>query len=113
MEFLKDASKAFFVGIGGIGMSGLARLLKAKGIAVSGSDSTASSITEELRGDGIPVSIGHAMENLPEDADLVVYSEAIPEENIELQEAKSREIPSLTYFQALGEMLLPYMQEMV
>ena len=82
MEFLKDASKAFFVGIGGIGMSGLARLLKAKGIAVSGSDSTASSITEELRGEGISVSIGHAMENLPEDADLVVYSEAIPAENI-------------------------------
>ena len=108
MEFLKDASKAFFVGIGGIGMSGLARLLKAKGIAVSGSDSTASSITEELRGEGISVSIGHAMENLPEDADLVVYSEAIPEENIELQEAKSREIPSLTYFQALGEMTANY-----
>ena len=44
------------------------------------------------------------MENLPEDADLVVYSEAIPSENIELQEAKNREIPTLTYFEALGDL---------
>ncbi len=104
MDFLKAARKVFFIGIGGIGMSGLARLLKAKDYEVSGSDSTASALTEELRSEGIAVFVGHRMENLPEDADLVVYSEAIPSENIELQEAKNREIPTLTYFEALGDL---------
>lgn len=104
MSFLKDAENIFFVGIGGIGMSGLARLLKAQGKKVSGSDLTDSVTLEEIRADGISVVLGHAMENLPECTELVIASEAVPLDNVELQTARGRGIPLFTYFQALGEL---------
>ena len=103
MTFLKDANKIFFIGIGGIGMSGLARLLKAKGKEVSGSDSTSSSTTDELEEEEIGITIGHNAHHLDEDTELVVYSEAIPDTNVELVKARELGIPTLTYFEALGE----------
>jgi len=102
MEFLKDIDRVYCVGIGGIGVSALARLFKAHGKHVSGSDHEASPLTEELVAEGIEVEIGHKPENLPKMTDLVVYSEAIPLGNPELEDAKDRGIPIMTYFQALG-----------
>ncbi len=108
MSFFEDQNSVYFVGIGGIGMSGLARLMKAFGKEVSGSDSTASSTTAELEAEGIQVNIGHYPENLPEETELVIYSEAIPPVNPELLKAKELEIPMMTYFQALGEVTKDY-----
>ncbi|MBU0981764.1 UDP-N-acetylmuramate--L-alanine ligase [Patescibacteria group bacterium] len=102
MEFFKDANKVFFVGIGGIGMSALARLFKAHGKEVSGTDSSDSVLIEELKSEGMGVELGHFAEFLPKDTDLVIYSEAIPLSNPELEKAKELGIPLMTYFQALG-----------
>ncbi|MEK9160359.1 MAG: UDP-N-acetylmuramate--L-alanine ligase [Patescibacteria group bacterium] len=108
MSFFEDQNVIYFVGIGGIGMSGLARLLKSFGKEVRGSDVAASSTTAELEAEGIAVDIGHTPENLPEDAELVIYSEAVPPLNPELLKAKEFEIPAVTYFQALGEVTKDY-----
>ncbi|MFA4814529.1 MAG: UDP-N-acetylmuramate--L-alanine ligase [Candidatus Gracilibacteria bacterium] len=108
MSFFEDQNEIYLVGIGGIGMSGLARLLKAFGKEVRGSDSTASSTTAELEAEGIPVVIGHYPEHLPDTTELVIYSEAIPPVNPELLKAKELEIPTMTYFQALGEVTKNY-----
>ncbi len=90
------------IGIGGIGVSALARLLMHEGKRVSGSDRNASTITEALMGEGVVISIGHAAENIPVDTDLVVYSPAVRKDNPERQEALRRDIPALTYPQMLG-----------
>lgn len=103
-----EKGKVFMVGIGGIGMSGLARLLRGTGVDVSGSDSHASSLTEELREEGIQVAIGHDEGHVPEDAELVIYSEAVPLDAPELVRADALGIPTCTYFQALGEFTEPY-----
>ncbi|MFA6024626.1 MAG: Mur ligase domain-containing protein [Candidatus Gracilibacteria bacterium] len=108
MSFFEDQNEVYCIGIGGIGMSGLARLLKAFGKTVLGSDISASSTTAELEADGIPVLLGHLPENLPESTELVVYSEAIPEGNPELVHARALGIPTMTYFEALGEVTKNY-----
>jgi UDP-N-acetylmuramate--alanine ligase len=92
----------FFVGIGGIGASGLARLMRAQGHEVAGSDSTEDTLTRELRDEGIDVVIGHDAGNLPEGTELVIYSEAVPEDNPELVAAREMGIRTATYFETLG-----------
>jgi UDP-N-acetylmuramate--alanine ligase len=77
-----------FVGIGGIGLSGLARLLRSMGWTVSGSDRAASPLTDQLAAEGISVTIGHDAKNIG-DAELVVISSAIPPENPELAAAQA------------------------
>lgn len=91
------------VGIGGIGLSALARLYKARGDEVTGSDSTDSALLEALRDEGIGVFVGHSGLHVPEDTDLVIYSEAIPLDNLELEAAREKDIPIKTYFETLGE----------
>ena len=108
MEFFKGADKIYFVGIGGIGMSALARLFKAHGKEVLGTDSHKSALTEELHSEGIAVMVGHAPEHLSKNADLVIYSEAVPLENPELEKALDLGIPMMTYFQALGKVAESY-----
>lgn len=93
---------AHFIGIGGIGISALARWFLAKNWAVSGSDVVSSSITRELEKEGVKVKIGHKKAGLPPRADMVVFSEAIGHKNPELLEAKRRGIVPLSYPQALG-----------
>lgn len=95
--------KIHFIGIGGIGMSALARLYLARGYDISGSDSEDSAILMALSTEGAKVVTGHAAANLPEKLDMVVYTEAIPVDNLELMEARDRGIPARTYFEALGE----------
>jgi UDP-N-acetylmuramate--alanine ligase len=79
------------VGIGGIGLSAIARVLVARGVTVSGSDQTASAITDELAKLGVKIFIGHRAENIG-DADLVLVTSAAPIENPEIIEARRRGI---------------------
>jgi len=80
-----------FIGIGGIGISAIAKMLKMQGKKVSGSDSAESEITEDLRKLGIDIKIGQRTENIPEETEVVVYTIAIPSDNPEFQGAKKRE----------------------
>ena len=66
-----------FIGIGGISMSGLAKILLSEGFTVSGSDSHSSALTDELTGDGCLVSVPQSAGNVTNDIDLVVYTAAI------------------------------------
>lgn len=86
--------KVHFIGIGGVGMSGIARVAQEQGMSVSGSDLRESRYTEQLRDAGIRIFIGQAAEHIAEvDPDVVVVSTAILEKNPELQEAKRRDVP--------------------
>jgi UDP-N-acetylmuramate--alanine ligase len=93
-----------FIGIGGVGMSGLARLLLARGIRVTGSDVKETETTEALRREGAQVLIGHRVDNLGE-PDRVVYSAAIGKANPELAEARRRGIPAVVRAELLGEVM--------
>ena len=78
-----------FVGIGGIGMSGLARILAQSHVQVSGSDQQEGEVLDSLRSLGVRVEIGHREENLP-DAGLLVVSSAISGDNVEVEAARRR-----------------------
>lgn len=93
-----------FIGIGGIGMSGLAEILANLGYSVSGSDLRSSPITERLEGLGAEVHVGHDAKNLG-DADAVVMSSAIPETNPELATARRRNIPVIPRGELLAELM--------
>ncbi|MGE5541253.1 MAG: UDP-N-acetylmuramate--L-alanine ligase [Bacillota bacterium] len=100
---MDGVKKAYFIGIGGIGMSALAQLMADQGVQVSGSDREESPVTELLEKEGIAIAFGQRAENVPEDADLVVYSEAVWPDNPERVRAKDLGIKELSYFAALGE----------
>lgn len=93
------------LGIGGIGMSGLARCLAARGWRVSGSDWASSRLTRDLESQGIRVLIGHDEDNLPADVSFVVRSAAVPEDNPEVVKARTRGVPVLKYAQMLGRLM--------
>ena len=96
--------KIHFIGIGGIGISALARFLKEKGFDISGSDLKESKTTMELEKQGIKVSIPHKAKNVL-NKDLVIYSAAIKEENVEFKEAKKLGIQCLSRKEALPMIL--------
>lgn len=102
--------KVHFIGIGGIGISALARYYLEKGYEVSGSDLASSEITTALRKKGkINIKIGpHKEENLPQDADLVIYTTAVTKNNAELQKAKRYKLKTKSYPEALGELTKNY-----
>ena len=81
--------RVHFIGIGGISMSGLAEILLGAGFSVSGSDASASALTERLTKKGAHVFIGQRAENLRELPDLVVYTAAIRPDNPEFAAAKA------------------------
>jgi UDP-N-acetylmuramate--alanine ligase len=93
-----------FIGIGGIGMSGIAQLLLTRGEKVSGSDVKESAMTRSLEEQGAKVFIGHSAANVA-GADIVVYSSAIKEDNPEMREAKSRGIRIVKRAQALAGLM--------
>lgn len=97
-----------FIGIGGISMSGFAKLLHNKGFVVTGSDMKKSELTEELEGLGITCRYSCAPENVPEDCDVVVYTAAIKEDNAEFLEAKRRGIPAIDRAGMVGDIMLHY-----
>ncbi|MBQ9644031.1 MAG: UDP-N-acetylmuramate--L-alanine ligase [Lachnospiraceae bacterium] len=98
----------YFVGIGGISMSGLAEILRDRGFKVSGSDRSASPLTERLAGEGITVHIGQRAENITEDIDLAVFTAAIHPDNPEYVRIMELGIPSLTRAQLLGQIMKNY-----
>ena len=98
-----------FVGIGGIGVSALAKYHLSKGKMVSGSDISPSSLTKELENLGAKVFIGkHKKTNVPVKASKVIYTSALSLENPEVKEAMSRGLNTQSYAQALGELTKDY-----
>lgn len=98
----------YFVGIGGISMSGLAEILADKGFTVSGSDSRASAITDMLTSKGIRVLIGQHAGNITDDIDCAVFTSAIRPDNPEYIAVQEKKIPFLTRAQLLGQMMHNY-----
>jgi UDP-N-acetylmuramate--alanine ligase len=82
---IKSIKKIYFIGIGGIGMSALARYFRFHGAAVSGYDRTDTALTRELEKEGIEVHYEEDPDGAPKDAELIVYTPAVPKENKELQ----------------------------
>jgi UDP-N-acetylmuramate--alanine ligase len=97
--------KLHFVGIGGIGMSGIAEILNDEGFAVTGSDRAASENTERLQVLGVSVMIGHDPRNLGPDVDALVYSSAVGSDNPEVVEAHRRKIPVIRRAEMLAEVM--------
>jgi len=91
------------VGIGGIGMSALAQLYASQDISVSGSDRDESPTIELLKKKGIAVFIGHDAKHVPDDVELLVYSDAVPGSNPERLRTRELGIRQISYFEALGE----------
>src|SRR5215213_4101579 len=81
---LKGINKLYFIGIGGIGMSAIARYFRSKGIEVSGYDRTQTDLTKELEREGISIHYTEDVDAIPKDADLIVYTPAVPKEHAEL-----------------------------
>jgi UDP-N-acetylmuramate--alanine ligase len=100
----QKSKKIHFVGIGGIGMSGIAELLLNLGYTVSGSDLQTSAITDNLRALGGIIHQGHKAENIG-DADVVVTSSAIAKDNPEVLAARERRIPVVQRAEMLAELM--------
>ncbi len=97
--------KIYIVGIGGIGLSALAQLFLHEGASVSGSDRSESPTTAMLRAAGVTVHIGHNATQVPEEASMIVYTDAIIEGSegyAERVQGRELGIPELSYFEALG-----------
>lgn len=98
----------YCIGIGGIGLSALARMFLLRGVKVSGSDLSPSRVTEELEKLGAHIFFGQEKSHIPKSADLVLYTIAIPDTNPELVDARKRGLPIMTYPEALGFMSRSY-----
>lgn len=102
-----DISYVHFIGIGGISMSGIASLLLDKGYKVSGSDRASSELIEGLEKKGAEIFIGQKSENI-KNPDIVVYTDAILDDNEELMQAKSLDVPVVTRGVFLGALMRNY-----
>lgn len=101
---LRNIHNLHFVGIGGVGMSGIAEVFKNLGYQVSGSDITESAMVKHLRSEGINVFIGHQASNV-NDTHVVVVSTAIDENNAEIIEAREQRIPIVRRAEMLAELM--------
>lgn len=98
----------YMIGIGGISMSGLARVLIEDGFKVSGSDNKKSELTLQLESLGVKIYYPQSKENITDDIDFVVYTAAIHEDNPEYIRCKELNIPMLTRAQLLGQIMTQY-----
>jgi UDP-N-acetylmuramate--alanine ligase len=96
--------RVHLIGIGGSGLSAIARLLLENGWAVSGSDRQISPMAEQLQAAGVRISEGHSPENVA-GAELVIRSSAIPDDNVEIQAARGMNIPVMKRADILGELM--------
>lgn len=103
-ELMSTFQRVHFIGIGGVGMSGIAEVLHNLGYAVSGSDRSNSPTAQRLQNLGITVHVGHAAEHIG-DADVVVTSSAIRQDNPELVAARAERIPVVPRAEMLGELM--------
>lgn len=104
----KHPNRVYFMGIGGISMSGFAELLLCIGFSVSGSDIMESKITEHLESLGIHIIYGQAWENITKDIDFIVYTAAIHEDNPEFMAAKELNIPMIDRAELIGQVMHNY-----
>jgi UDP-N-acetylmuramate--alanine ligase len=101
---MRTVRRIHFIGIGGVGMSGIAHVLRREGYQVSGSDLHESAMTKSLAELGITIFIGHAAENVA-GANVVVYSSAVDDTNPEVQAAKAAGLPLIPRAQMLAELM--------
>jgi UDP-N-acetylmuramate--alanine ligase len=101
---LLHAGPVHLIGVGGVGMSGIARILRRRGVTVSGSDAKASATLDELAGLGVTVQVGHRREHVG-DAAVLVVSSAVRETNPELVAARESGLPVLHRSQALAALM--------
>src|SRR3989344_9429101 len=99
---LSKIKRAHFVGMGGLGVSAIARRMLAEGKIVSGSDVSDSAIIDELRKLGAKIFLEHNADDVAEDVDLLVYTPALTADNPELKKAVELGIPTLSYPEMLG-----------
>jgi UDP-N-acetylmuramate--alanine ligase len=104
MKLPRDIGPVHFIGIGGIGMSGIAEVLVNLGYTVQGSDQAESANVKRLRDKGVKIAIGHAATNLA-DAEVVVISSAIKHDNPELVDARARRLPVVRRAEMLAELM--------
>jgi UDP-N-acetylmuramate--alanine ligase len=83
MKDLKTISRIYFIGIGGIGMSALAKYFNAKNVTVSGYDKTSTMLTKEMESNGIRIHYTEDVQQLDKEAQLVVYTPAVPQDHLE------------------------------
>jgi UDP-N-acetylmuramate--alanine ligase len=103
-RWLRAPSRVYLIGIGGVGMAGLARLLHQAGCGVSGSDSGSNRLTRDLEALGIRVRRGHAVSNVNAEFDWAIRTPAVSEDNPEVEALRRRGIPVF----ARGEVLAAY-----
>jgi len=98
---LREATNIHCIGAGGIGLSAVAKFLAAQGKTVTGSDLAETAITVELAAHGVAVNYDQ-LGGVPEGTDMVIYTEAAPFENPERADARAKNIPEMSYAEALG-----------
>jgi UDP-N-acetylmuramate--alanine ligase len=103
MRDLKNIESVYFIGIGGIGMSALARFFKSQGKKVSGYDKTESPLTKELVSEGIQVHFEDNVDLVPKDAGLIVYTPAVPQDHKELNYYKQNGYDVVKRSEVLGD----------
>jgi len=104
MKFgLDQIRKIYFLGIGGIGMSALARYFQSKGVAIHGYDKNPSALTDELKNEGMVIHFTDDPSKVPGDIDMVIFTPAVPQELDEYKFLKESGIPMLKRSQIVGE----------
>jgi len=106
IEWAVAGKQIYLIGIGGSGMSGLARMLRGRGAIVSGSDASPSPATAAIVADGMAVGFDQASGRLPEGCEMVIASAAIKPDHAQMIEAEKRRIEHYTYAEALGKAML-------
>lgn len=107
IERIQKYKKVHMIGIGGVSMSGIAEILHQWGFIVTGSNNVQTQTTNKLNTNGIQVFIGHDPKNI-ENVDVVVYTAAISQDNVELVHAKELGIPTIERSDFLGELTRCY-----
>ena len=105
---LQNIKRIYFIGIGGISMSGLAEILLGAGFSISGSDMKPSALTNQLESKGAKVFYGQCAENISSDYNCVVYTAAIHPDNPEYMAAEAKGIPMLSRADFLGQIMRNY-----
>ena len=103
MVDIKNISRVYFIGIGGIGMSALARYFSSKGIIVSGYDKTETNLSKQLETEGINIHYSDDISLLDKDAQLIVYTPAVPKEHKEFIYYQQNNYPLLKRSDVLGK----------
>lgn len=105
---LREYKHVHCIGIGGIGLSALARYCHAQGARVTGSDGSPSKIVDDLMKEGVVIHVGHDAQNVEDGTNLVIYSIAVKDSNPELRVARERGVTCMTYPEALGLLTQEY-----